>query len=214
MDAPTVGRPMGARCATYTLHRVSARHLLSYRHPESRVCSLRARENPFTQPSPSFRGVTPTVCGLRRAYVCVGCACVCVCVRVCAFLRLSARSLARSFIRATAMRARSSTSLGAFVLFANPLLRSCGRALHLHLLAPAIRPSRSLSREEERARERTTRTCPPRGEALIPLPPQPLHRSCPSSSGASTHPTRTHLGRSHTSLRLIAPDCKETRRRA
>lgn len=56
----------------------------------SRVCvSLRARENPFTQPSLSFRGVMPTVCGLRaHTYAHVGC--------TCAYAPSFARSFARS----------------------------------------------------------------------------------------------------------------------
>lgn len=196
MDAPTIGRPMGARCATYTLHRVSAQHLLSYRHPESRVYSVRARENPFTQPSPSFRSVTPTDVWVTRAHVCVRIRRTCACVR--AFLR----SLARSFVqkrRATAMCARTST-LGTFVLFANPLLRSCGRALRLRL-APAVCPSSSLffffffKRERRRVREDNSN-----------VPSARQGSSSPSRLNPSLLPIHTrrgtHLGRSHTSLRL------------
>lgn len=173
MDAPTIGRPMGARCATYTLHRVSAQHLLSHRHPESRVCfPPRARE-PFYA---TFSYVSRCHAGgvwVTRAYVCT------LDVRMC--LPSCARSLVRSFIRTTAMCARTSTSLGAFVLFANPLLHSCGRALRLRLApVPSVRRvalflSLFWKTERKRGWERTTRTCPPRGKArpspVSPFPP-------------------------------------------
>lgn len=145
MDAPTIDRPMGARYATYTLHRVSTQHLLSHRHPESRVCfPPRARE-PFYATFSFVSRCHADGVWVTRPYVCTRR--MHVCVR--AFLRSLARPLVRSFIRATAMCARTSTSLGAFVLFANPLLRSCGRALRFRL-APAVCPSRALSFEKQR----------------------------------------------------------------
>lgn len=190
MDAPTIGRPMGARCATYTLHRVSAQHLLSHRHPESRVYSLRARENPFTQPSPSFRGVTPTVCGLR-ARTCVhavGCTCV----------RTRLPSLARSFVHPSDGDVRANLDVAWRFCF----IRESSSSFVRTRASPSSR-SRRLSvvlslflfrRERERRRVRKDNSNVP--SAWQGSSPRP----CPSSSGASTHPT--HLGRSHTSLRL------------
>lgn len=198
MDAPTIGRPMGVRCATYTLHRVSARSLLSHHHPKSRVCSLRARENPFTQPSPSFRDVT--VCGLRaRKCARVGC------TRMCAHLPSLARSLAHPFVHPSDGDVRANPdgarrfcfireSSSSFVRTrASPSSRSCpSRALSFEK-----RRERQREKERERKRERVRED-----DSNVPSARQ---GSSPSRLKPSFLPVlvrRTHLGRSHTSLRL------------
>lgn len=206
MDAPTIGRPMGARCATYTLHRVSAQHLLSHRHPESRVCfPPRARE-PFYATFFFVSRCHANGVWVTRAYVCARVGCTCAYapsfVRsfrsfvsfVRSFVRTLARSLARSLVHPSDGDVRANLDVARRFCFiressssfvrtrASPSSRSC--RLSIGIL--------SLSREREKERVREDNSNVPSAAArLIPLSSQPLAHARPRPARAHTRRERT-----------------------
>lgn len=181
MDAPAIGRPMGARRATYTLHRVSAQHLLSHRHPESRVCFplARAREPFYATFSFVSRCHAGGVWVTRRAYVCTRLdldtrlwyVFVCICVCVFAFLR----SHARSFVHPSDGDARAKLDVARRFCFIRESSSSFVRTRASPSSSRSCRPSvaHSLEKERERERGQLERRCPPRGEVHPPATSTP-----------------------------------------
>lgn len=219
MDAPTGEQPMDVLGTTNTLHRVSTEHLLLHRPPVTCVFPS-ARENPFTQPSPSFRGVTPPV----YVCVCVGraraSAYACVSAYTCSTRSPPSpppppppRPSVRPSIRTTTTAERARTSSAAFVLFATFQIffcGSCGRASAL-LLPPRSPPFHSARRSpatRPRLRVRRSPFSPFRSRrgphVSVSRCPRPRPRRRLSRAA---HP-RTFA---HLPALIASPGCKETR---
>jgi len=184
------------------------------------VCvSLRARENPFTQPSPSFRDVTRTVCGLRAR------TCVQALDGVFIYTRLPSftRSLARLFVRSSRRRrcAREPRHRSALLFYSRILffVRADARFAFVslrpsvYLILSLSRKKRGRGREKKRERVRENDSNVP--SARQDSSPCRLNPSFLPVLVRREHTPDVNAPRTFAHLfALIAPDCKETRRRA